>query len=179
MSEYSSYRMWLMRATFVVLTLVILFIHLLPLNTTPGGWALPDMLLGFAFAWSVRRPDYVPAILLGGMLLLADLLLQRPPGLWAAIVLLCSESLKAQIQSLRAAAFPVEWATVAGLILGATVVNRVVLAVLLIDVPALLPTLAQMGMTILCYPLMVFITHALLGVRKSVPGDLDPMGGRA
>ena len=42
----------------------------------------PDLLIAFAFAWSLRRPEYVPSLLLALLFLLADLLLQRPPGLW-------------------------------------------------------------------------------------------------
>ena len=179
MNDHSSYRVWVMRAAFILLTLFILFVHLLPLNSAPSTWALPNLLMGFAFAWSARRPEYVPAILLGLVLLLADLLLQRPPGLWAVIVLLASEKLKSQAPTLRAATFLTELATVTGLIIGATVLNRVVLAVLLVDVPGLLLTLNQMGMTVLFYPAFVFVTHAIMGVRKSAPGDLDTLGGRA
>ncbi|MFT6024281.1 MAG: rod shape-determining protein MreD [Ascidiaceihabitans sp.] len=178
MNDHSTYRIWLMRSAFVGLALVILFVHLLPLNLVPSNWALPNLMIGFAFAWSVRRPEYVPPVLLGLVLLLADLLLQRPPGLWAAIGLLACESLKAQAPTLRVATFLTEWATVTGLIIGATVVNRVILAVLLVDVPGLWLTFVQMGMTILFYPAFVFVTHVIMGVRKSVPGDLDTLGGR-
>ena len=78
-----------MRGWFVVLGLATLFIHLLPLSAMSRPWATPDLMLGFAFAWSARKPVYVPVILLGLMLLLSDLLLQRPPGLWAFLGLLC------------------------------------------------------------------------------------------
>jgi rod shape-determining protein MreD len=178
MNDHSAYRVWLMRAAFVGLALLILFVHLLPLNSAPSNWALPNLMMGFAFAWSVRRPEYVPAILLGLVLLLGDLLLQRPPGLWAVIVLLACESLKAKAPTLRVATFFTEWATVAGLIIGATVVNRVILAVLLVDVPGLWLTFVQMGLTVIFYPAFVFVTHAIMGVRKSAPGDLDMLGGR-
>lgn len=178
MNDHSTYRIWGMRAAFVGLTLMILFVHLLPLNSAPSNWALPNLMMGFALAWSVRRPEYVPAVLLGLLLLLGDFLLQRPPGLWAAIVLLACENFKAQAPTLRVSTFFAEWVTATGLIIGATVVNRIVLAVLLVDVPGLWLTFMQMGMTVLFYPLFVFVTHAIMGVRKSVPGDLDTMGGR-
>lgn len=116
MNELQTTRIWLMRACFIILALVILFIHLLPLNTLPRAWAMPDLLMGFALAWSVRRPDYVPVFLLGALLLLADLMLQRPPGLWAVLTLLCCENLKQRSHTLRAANFAVEWATTATMI---------------------------------------------------------------
>ena len=75
----TSSRTWPMRAAFVALSLALIFVHLLPLETVPRKWAPPDILLAFAFAWVLRRPDYVPALLVAGVFLMADLLLQRPP----------------------------------------------------------------------------------------------------
>lgn len=178
MNEYQTSRVWFMRASFAVLALVTLFMHLMPLNTLPSAWAMPDLLVGFAFAWSVRRPDYVPVLLLAAVLLLSDLLLQRPPGLWAVLVLLCCENLKQRAQNLRAANFAIEWTAVVVLILSAMLAYRFVMAVLLIPQPSLGLHLIQTAMTILCYPLVVFVTHAFMGVRKSIPGDLDASGGR-
>jgi rod shape-determining protein MreD len=48
MNDQSQTRLWLMRAAFVLLALLILFFHLLPLDTTPSRWAGPDLVLGFA-----------------------------------------------------------------------------------------------------------------------------------
>ena len=60
---------------------------LLPLQTTPRSLAGPDLLLAFAVAWCLRRPEFVPPLALALAFLLADLLLQRPPGLWALLAL--------------------------------------------------------------------------------------------
>ncbi|MEO0503273.1 MAG: rod shape-determining protein MreD, partial [Pseudomonadota bacterium] len=93
MSELPPSRLWTMRIAFTARVMVILFFHMLPLQTATGGWIWPDFILAFALAWSVRRPDYVPLALLAGLFLLADLLLQRPPGLWAALALVaCAQS---------------------------------------------------------------------------------------
>ena len=69
-----------MRAAFVGISLLIMFFHLLPLETTPRRWAAPDLLVCLCFAWALRRPDYVPALAVAGVMLLADLMFQRPPG---------------------------------------------------------------------------------------------------
>jgi rod shape-determining protein MreD len=178
MNEYQTSRVWFMRACFVVLALATLFVHLLPLSTLPRAWAMPDLLLGFAFAWSVRRPDYVPILILAALLLLSDLLLQRPPGLWAVLVLLCCENLKLRSQKLRTENFALEWATAATLILAAMVVYRVIMAVVLVDLPSLGLHLIQTIMTILCYPVIVAATHIFMMVRKPEPGDLETLGRR-
>ena len=88
MNEQVSSRLWTMRLAFAFLVLAILFFRLLPLQTDVGGLIWPDFVLGFALAWSVRRPEFVPAVLLAGVFLLSDLLLQRPPGLWAVLALI-------------------------------------------------------------------------------------------
>ena len=103
MDELSPLRLWLMRAAFLALTVVLLFFHLLPLDTQPIAlfapelspplatidpaearlralldqgsdriWIAPDLLIAFALAWSVRRPDYVPALLLAVAFLFAS-----------------------------------------------------------------------------------------------------------
>ncbi len=101
MNELSPFRLWLMRAAFLLLVVAVLFFHLLPLETSPRRWAAPDLILGFACAWCLRRPEYVPAVSLAALFLLTDLLFQRPPGLWATLALIGCEYLKTSGRSLR------------------------------------------------------------------------------
>ncbi len=178
MSELGiSQRIWLMRTAFAMLVLFILFVHLLPLQTKPPvHFAPPDMLMLFAFAWSVRRPELVPSLLLATLFLLADLLLQRPPGLWALLLLLASERLKTQSLSLRDAGFFTECLSVGAMILSVFVGYRVILALLIVDLPPLGIWIVHAVMTLLFYPFAVFVTHWVMGVRKSAPGDLGPGG---
>ena len=178
MNDLSQTRLWLMRAAFVAVVMVIVFFHLLPLDTTPRRWAAPDLVLGFACAWSLRRPEYVPAWLLAAVFLLTDFLLQRPPGLWAMLALIGCENLKGRARGLRGASFPVEWMTVSAVVIAITLLNRLVLAVSFVPTPGLNLSLFEMGMTLLFYPLIVLTTHMLMGVRKSAPGDLERMGQR-
>ena len=49
-------RKWVMRLTFAVLCLAILFLQLLPLETTPRRWAGPDWLVVLTVAWAARHP---------------------------------------------------------------------------------------------------------------------------
>ncbi len=209
MDELSPARLFLMRSAFVALALLILFFHLLPIDTQPVSlfspdlfpplatidpaearlrdlldqgsnriFIGPDLLIAFAFAWSLRRPEYVPSLLLALVFLLADLLLQRPPGLWAMLALLASERLKARSRSLRDATFGAEWIAVAVLLAGILIINRIVLSLLLVPAPQLQLSLLELGVTILVYPAVVFITRSVMGVRRAAPGELDTLGGR-
>lgn len=178
MNDLSLTRLWLMRAGFGVLTLVILFFHLLPLDTIPRSWAGPDVLLCFALAWSMRRPEYVPALGLAVAFLLADLLLQRPPGLWALLALIGCENLKFRARSLRDANFVTEWIAAGLIIIGITISYQITLAIVLVDTPRLALTVSGLVLTILCYPVVVGLTHFTMGVRKPSAGELDALGQR-
>ena len=178
MNDLSQTKLWLMRTSFILLTLLLIFFHLLPLEFTPRRWAGPDLLLCFAFAWSLRRPEYVPAASLALAFLLTDFMLQRPPGLLALLALLASENLKSRSRSLRDANFAAEWITVSLTLLAVAVANRLVLGLSLVDPPSATLFLSELGMTILCYPIIVGITHFGMGVRKAAAGDLDALGNR-
>jgi rod shape-determining protein MreD len=56
--------------------------------------------------------------------------------------------------------------------------NRLALAVTLVPVPPLRLSLSELGMTLLIYPIVVGVTHWVMGVRKTAPGDLDALGQR-
>jgi rod shape-determining protein MreD len=178
MNDLSQTRLWLMRLAFIALAMLLLFFNLLPLETTPRRIAGPDLLLAFACAWCLRRPEYVPAISLAGVFLLADLLLQRPPGLFAMLALLGCENLKGRGRSLRDSSFAAEWFTVALIVTLITVAYRLALSLVILPLPSLPLSLSELAMTLLFYPLIVLITHGLMGVRKYAPGELDALGQR-
>jgi len=160
-----------MRALFALLCAVVILWRLLPLDTVPPGWAGPDIIVALVFAWVLRRPEYAPPLLIGITVLLADLMFQRPPGLWAALVLLGSEALKTRAPGLRDLGFAPEWLAVAGITLAITLAYRLTLAILLVPQAPLGLSLMQMIMTVLCYPLIVLASATLMGVRKARPSE--------
>jgi rod shape-determining protein MreD len=178
MAELSTSRLWVMRAVFLGLGMLIMFFHLLPLDTVPRPWAPPDLLIAFVFAWALRRPDYVPALSLAAILLLADLILMRPPGLMALLLLLGTEYLKNQNAGLREASFAGEWIAVGIVLVGITVLNRLILMLVVVQPPQLGLSLIQVVLTIAVYPLVVAITQTLMGVRKLAPGDAGTLTAR-
>ncbi|MEM6940152.1 MAG: rod shape-determining protein MreD [Pseudomonadota bacterium] len=178
MTELSPARLWVMRGAFLLLALLLILFQLLPLETLPRTWAGPDLLLCFACAWSLRRPEYVPAVPLALTFFLADLLLQRPPGLLALLTLIACENLKIRSRSLRDSSFPAEWLTVSVTFIVLAMANRLVLAIALVDLPPLTLFLSGLAMSVLVYPAVVLITHFAMGVRMAAPGDLDALGQR-
>ena len=171
MAEVTNTTPWMHRALFVLIALVVILFQLLPLETTPRRWAGPDLIVAVALAWVVRRPATVPVLLLAGVFLLADMLFQRPPGLWAALMVAACEWLRGQTASLRAQGFATEWLSVALALTGITIINRVVLALTVSDLAPLSLTVIQLLMTLAIYPLVVLVSHFVFGIRRGRAGD--------
>lgn len=178
MAEIAQPRNWAGRAIFVGLACVLIFVQLLPLQTHPSDWAGPDLLLCMTLVWVTRRPDHVPLLLVAGLFFLLDLLLQRPPGLMAALVLILTEFLRARTGSFRSLAFGLEWGTVAIGIVAVTLANRFVLMLVMLPQAPMGLTLSQMILTILAYPVVTTLAYAALGIRRATAGEFTTFGGR-
>lgn len=178
MANGSPLRSWWMRLVFVAVALLIIFFHLLPLQTQPRSWAPPDLLIAFAMAWSLRRPDYVPALLIAIVMLLADMMFQRPPGLKAMLVVLGCEFLKSRAQPRRDNTFAGEWLSVALVLAAIFTLNRLILALLAVPHAPFGLSLLQVAMTMITYPLVVFVSQSVLGVRKLSPSEAEALGAR-
>lgn len=167
-----------MRGLYLLLGLIIIFFHLLPLETTPRRWAGPDLLIALTFAWALRRPDYVPLYVVAPLMLLADLMFQRPPGLWAALILIGTEWFRTRDRRQRETAFAVEWLTVALVLTALVMLNRIILIITVVPTGPLFLITMQTLMTIAVYPIVVLVSRLALGVRRIAPGELDPGRGR-
>ncbi|CRL10627.1 hypothetical protein [Phaeobacter italicus] len=178
MANTSPARIWVMRAAFPALSLLVIFLHLLPLSTLPSRWAPPDVMMALVMAWAVRRPDFVPTLSIAFTFLMADLLFQRPPGLIALLVVLGASFLKSQVHPHRETAFLGEWVSVGIVIVAITLSNRLILAVLSVEQPSLGLILIQMVATLAVYPLIVLISESLLGVQKLSPAEAEALGSR-
>lgn len=171
-------RGWMVRITYPLLAFVLLAAPLLPLNTVPHDYGAPDLLLAVTAAWAARRPDALPALVVAGVFLLADFLFQRPPGLYTALVLMLTESLRRRSGRLRRAAFLVEWMTVALGIAAVGLANHAILVVLATPQAPLRYTLVQIVLTVVLYPVIVGVAHAALGLRRPAQGEVDALGHR-
>ncbi|MCG7624311.1 rod shape-determining protein MreD [Epibacterium sp. Ofav1-8] len=169
---------WLMRAAYVGLALLIMFFHLLPLDTLPRRWSPPDLLLAMSLAWSVRRPDFVPPLLIAAVMFLADLLFQRPPGLWALLVLLACEFARSRLSPHRETPFLAEWFAISVIVIGMALLNRVILGILAVEQAHIALILVQVIMTIAAYPLVVLLSQSVIGVRRLSAADAETLGAR-
>ena len=171
-------RVWLYRGIFVGLALFILFIRLLPLGTVPGHLPGPDLLLCIMLAWVMRRPDYLPVLMITLIVFLEDVMLMRPLGLWTALVVLATEFLRSRAALTRELSFAVEWMLIAGLMIGLLLAYRLFFAVAFVPQPAFGFALTQTIWSILCYPIVVMASRLILDLRKPAMGELDDIGRR-
>lgn len=178
MADTSLSRLWIMRVLFALLALGVIFFQLLPLETTPRRWAGPDLVMALAFCWVLRRPEYVPLSLVAVLLLLSDLLLGRPPGLWAALTLIAFDYLGNRAPRLRDMPFLVEWVTVTLAMTAVMLGYRLVLAVFLVEDGPLGMMLIRLAATVLCYPLVVAFSRFGLRLRKAALGEVNALGQR-
>lgn len=169
--------LWINRGVFALIAFVIVVLQLVPLDARPPIWAPPDILLAMTLVWVARRPDYLPVFLVALIFLFTDLLFHRPPGLWAALVVLLTEFVRSRARDFRGLPLILEWGTVAVGIVAITLANRLVLAIVATPQAPLALTLIEMFQTILIYPLAVFVAHALFGVSKG-PGHAASKGAR-
>jgi len=178
MAERSVPSTWIGRGSFAALCLAIIFAMLLPLDMQPNRWAAHDVLLATILAWVIRRPEYASAVLLAVILLLTDLLFQRPPGLYAAVALVVTEMIRKRGGRMRQMPFLVEWGTAALGIVAITLINRMALVVFMTPQPPLGMSLIQMAMTILVYPVVIGVAVSLFGLRRRSPGETNAAGQR-
>jgi rod shape-determining protein MreD len=178
MAEAVERRVWAYRGVFVLIAGVALFLKLLPLGAVPSSLPWPDLLLCLTMAWVLRRPEYLPAMMIAAIYLLADFLLMRPPGIWALMVLLGTEFLRSRSTLTRELSFVMEWVMVAGVLAAMVLGMRFVLAVAMVAQAPIDMTLAQLTLTILAYPLVVVVSSYGMNVHKPATGEVDAMGRR-
>ncbi|MEM1302690.1 MAG: rod shape-determining protein MreD [Pseudomonadota bacterium] len=169
---------WSMRAAFAGVAVFTLLVHLLPLETQPRGWVAPDVLLALTLAWTMRRPDIVPVALVAVVFLLADFLLQRPPGLFTGLVVVASEVARYRHDDIRETLFLFEWLTAAALMVGVYLAYLIVLGIVSPTPISASLVVLQGVFTILAYPLVVGLSQSIFGIRIAAPGEVDERGRR-
>lgn len=171
-------RIWAYRILFALVILTLAAMRMLPLGLSAGRLPGPDLMVCFAFAWVLRRPAYVPPGLIVALFLPLDLILQQPPGLWALLVLLASEFLRAHPELSRGQPLPIEWAAVGAVIMLMVAGNHIALFLTGADRPPLGLSLLRGLFTAAVYPIVVMASQMVFNVRKPTPGEIDALGRR-
>ena len=178
MNETWADSVWLHRFMFLGLALALLFLRLLPLNGGSESLPGPDILLCLIFSWTIRRPDFLPILLVALVVLTEDLIIMRPPGLWAGLVVVATEFIRGRAALTRELNFSVEWLLVAATMLAMFLINRLVLAIAFVPQPGFGFAMVQVVWSIVCYPVVVGLSWLALDIRKPALGEVDAKGRR-
>lgn len=163
---------WAFAAFFAGLAALTVFTRMLPLDLSPGGMPPPETIVLLGFAWVLRRPDFVPVMLFAAILLVTDLLFQRPPGVATALAVIGLEALRARAGLMREQGFLIEWATVAAVLALMMLAERVLLAVFFVDQASLGLAVYGLVVSVLFYPVIVAVSIWGFRVRRLAPGEL-------
>lgn len=159
---------------FLGLSALILFTRMLPLHGGSGGFPPPDLILCFALAWTVRRPDYMPVLGVAGILLVADMLTLAPPGVAPFLAILGIEALRARRGLLADQGFAVEWLSVAAILTFMMIGERLLLGVFFVPQVGFGMSVLSLLVTILFYPVAVLISTLGFRIEWLKPGAIDP-----
>lgn len=171
-------RRWTGWALYLAVALGLIAVRLMPLSGGALRFPGPDLLIAVTLAWVLRRPDQVPIPLIALAVLAEDILLLRPPGLWAGLAVLAAAFCRSRESSWRDLPFAAEWALV-GLVMGAMILgNRAIMALTFNAQPPLGQHMLQLLATLAAYPLIVLAARAILGLRRAATGEVDQYGHR-
>jgi rod shape-determining protein MreD len=173
-----TFSLWRGRLGYVFLVALILLASLIPFGGEAGQLPGPDLLLCLTFAWMMRKPDFLPLWLLILVFLTADILTQKPIGLWAALAIVATEILRAREVLMRELSFLMELVVVAGLMLGMILIYRFVFALTLLPQVGFGFALVQWLWSVLAYPVVVWLNRYILDLRKPGLGEIDAFGRR-
>lgn len=166
MVDPNTAHLWANRILYLACAFLLIFLHLLPLQTTPASFAAPDFLICLTAAWVLRRPEQVPVLSVAFVFLMADLFFQNPPGLTTALVVLATEFLRSRSPFLREYPFAVEWLIFAVVAAAISIGLRLVLLLLVVPPPPVWLAGTQFVATVLAYPVMVAFLYLAVGVGR-------------
>ncbi len=178
MIDPATLTLWRGRFGFVAILTALTFVMLLPMGGEAGSLPGADLMTCVVFAWMMRRPDYVPLWLLAIVMLTADILLMRPFGLWAALVVLAAEIIRARAVLMRELNFFMEWAVVSALMLAMLLAYRFGFALTLVPQVSFGAALLQWLWSVIAYPAVVLFATYVLALRKPSLGQIDAYGQR-
>ena len=166
-------KIWMYRLGFVAFSLLTVFMSLLPTQVNFDSWGTPDVIFALALAWIVRRPFYAPVVLVGLVIFFQDMMLQRPPGLYAALIMLAMIRLRKQAYAPSDMTFLEEWLNAALSIVAVAIALRVIMTVTFLDLPRFGTHFGSVAFTVAIYPLVALFSERVLRVTSLSLSEIE------
>lgn len=178
MDEVSKLTIWKARCAFALFCLLVIFIHSVPLDLSPKTIIMPDVMILATIAMVIRKAKFVPYWMIGSLFLIADIMLNRPLGLWAFITLATLEIIRVNRFLFRDMFFVTEWLMVVIALVMMYLIQQFFLAFSLAPTYPMDSLILKMAATALCYPIVVLVITKLFGIRKPSPAEFNMLGHR-
>ncbi len=162
---------WAYALLFAVLAGLVVFLRVLPTGGSTGAWPPPDFIVLAGFAWVAKRPDFVPVLLFAALLLVAELVFLRPPGVSSALAVIGLEAMRARANLLRERGFLAEWMSVAIILALMLVAERILLTMFFVDQPQFGLVAIGFIINVIAYPAVAALSVWGLRVRRLAPGE--------
>jgi len=151
----------------------IILVQLLPTNFGPPSFPGPALLLCITFAWVLRRPHLLPTWLIALGFLMADFLWMRPPGLWAGLVVIGAEYLRAREPALRELPPAAEFGVAALALVFVPVTYYLVLLIVAAPQASLGLIALQTVIPLIFYPILVVLSRVILRIDRMPPAEVE------
>ncbi len=156
---------------FGVLGMLSIGMAIMPMGLTADSTPFPDLMFCLFAAWTIRRPETAPVLIVAALALLADAMMMRPLGLWALMLVLGVEAIRLAERAFRDIPFVLEWAYVSGLLIILILLQNVILLVSFANVYDFSTLAWHVLRTIMIYPIVAAVLHWIVRIRSPKPNE--------
>ena len=157
-----SLRILRLRLIYLLIMMLLVLLQTIPIHTSTDKLTMPDIPLIITFVWVMRRPDVMAPILITIAFLFADMILQRPPGLWTLIVLCASMFLRSRTVYFKEVIFFYEWLMIAIVVIFCFTAHQFLLLLTFLPTHNLVLLVKQALFTIMLYPIFIWLSRSML-----------------
>ena len=157
-----SMRILRLRVTYLLIVMLLVLFQTMPIHTSTDQFAMPDIPLLITFVWVMRRPDVMNPVIITMAFLFADMILYRPPGLWALIALCASMFLRLRTIYFKEVIFFYEWLMIAIVIIICFATHQFLLLLTFLPTHNLELLVKRALFTIMLYPIFIWLSRSML-----------------
>ena len=151
-----------LKLTYLLIVMLLILFQTMPIHTSIDQFAMPDMLLVITFVWVMRRPDVMGPLLITIAFLFADMILQRPPGLWTLTALCSSMFLRSRTIYFKEVIFFYEWLMIGIVVIICFIAQQFLLLFTFLPTHDLVLLVKQAFFTIMLYPIFIWLFRSML-----------------
>jgi len=165
MVNFQNIQSWIYYVKYLMICFIILSFQLLPMRIVYQEVLWPNLIYLVTVGWLIRKPSYLPVILILFVHIISDIVLLKPLGLWPALSLIGYEFLRWRSLSQGQLKLGQELVLVNSVLILLTFLQIGMELIFKIESPPMGMILLQLAFTLLIYPIVIFVLHSILKVR--------------